>query len=92
VKRGLVRLEETAQAFHVTGLQQDGKKFAHEHVLNEAQTEALGRLWRRWRRGVSSAPAVWHHREREDGGVRCGDAAGAGCGQECAAAGAGDWA
>jgi primosomal protein N' (replication factor Y) (superfamily II helicase) len=44
VKRGLVRLEETAQAFHVTGLQQDGKKFAHEHVLNEAQTEALGTI------------------------------------------------
>ncbi len=44
VKRGLVRLEETAQAFHVTGLTQDGKKFAHEHVLNEAQTEALGTI------------------------------------------------
>jgi primosomal protein N' (replication factor Y) len=44
VKRKLVRLEETAQAFHVTGLQQDGKKFAHEHVLNEAQTEALGTI------------------------------------------------
>ncbi len=41
VKRGLVRLEETAQAFHITGLTQDGKKFAHEHTLNEAQTEAL---------------------------------------------------
>jgi primosomal protein N' (replication factor Y) (superfamily II helicase) len=44
VKRGLVRLEETAQAFHVTGLQQEGKKFAHEHALNEAQTEALGTI------------------------------------------------
>jgi primosomal protein N' (replication factor Y) len=41
VKRGLVRLEETAQAFHVTRLSQHGKKFAHEHTLNEAQTEAL---------------------------------------------------
>ncbi len=41
VKRGLVRLEETAQAFHVTGLTQEGKKFAHEHVLNEAQMAAL---------------------------------------------------
>jgi primosomal protein N' (replication factor Y) len=41
VKRGLVRLEETAQAFHVTSLSQHGKKFAHEHTLNEAQTEAL---------------------------------------------------
>jgi primosomal protein N' (replication factor Y) len=44
VKRGLVRLEETAQAFHVVGLQQEGKKFAHEHVLNEAQTEALATI------------------------------------------------
>ena len=44
VKRGLVRLQETAQAFLVTGLQQEGKKFAHEHVLNEAQTEALGTI------------------------------------------------
>jgi primosomal protein N' (replication factor Y) len=41
VKRGLVRLEETAQAFHVSSLQNHGKKFAHEHALNEAQTEAL---------------------------------------------------
>jgi primosomal protein N' (replication factor Y) (superfamily II helicase) len=44
VKRGLVRLEETAQAFHVSGLGNGGKKFAHEHALNEAQTEALGTL------------------------------------------------
>ena len=44
VKRGLVRMEETAQAFHVTSLQNDGKKFAHEHSLNEAQTEALGAI------------------------------------------------
>jgi len=44
VKRGLVRLEDTAQAFHVTGLKQEGKKYAHEHVLNEAQTEALGAI------------------------------------------------
>ncbi len=44
VKRGLVRIEETAQAFHVTGLENHGKKFAHEHVLNEAQTEALGTI------------------------------------------------
>jgi primosomal protein N' (replication factor Y) len=42
VKRGLVRLEATAQAFHVGGLERTGsKKFAHEHTLNEAQTEAL---------------------------------------------------
>jgi primosomal protein N' (replication factor Y) len=44
VKRGLVRLEETAQAFHVTSLASHGKKFAHEHALNEAQTEALGEI------------------------------------------------
>jgi primosomal protein N' (replication factor Y) len=44
VKRGLVRLEETAQAFHVSGMQQAGKKFAHEHALNEAQMEALAVL------------------------------------------------
>jgi primosomal protein N' (replication factor Y) len=41
VKRGLIRLEETAQAFHVSSLANHGKKFAHEHALNEAQTEAL---------------------------------------------------
>jgi len=51
VNRGLVRLEETAQAFHVTGLQQQGKKFAHEHVLNEAQTEALGTIVAAMERG-----------------------------------------
>jgi primosomal protein N' (replication factor Y) len=45
VKRGLIRLEETAQAFHVASLStHDGKKFAHEHTLNEAQTEALATI------------------------------------------------
>jgi len=44
VRRGLVRLEEAPQVFHVTGLQQEGKKFAHEHVLNPAQSEALGTI------------------------------------------------
>ena len=48
VKRGLVRLEQTAQAFHVSGLggeeRDGGKKFAHEHKLNEAQTEALATI------------------------------------------------
>jgi len=48
VKRGLVLLEETAQAFHVSGLgaqERDGsKKFSHEHALNEAQTEALATI------------------------------------------------
>ncbi len=43
VKRGLVRLEEVAEAFHMSGLQ-SGKKHAHEHALNEAQTEALGTI------------------------------------------------
>ncbi len=44
VKRGLVRLEETAMEFHVTSLGSHGKKFAHEHSLNEAQMEALGEI------------------------------------------------
>jgi primosomal protein N' (replication factor Y) len=44
VKRGLVRLEETAQAFQITGLDSGGKKFAHEHTLNEAQMEALATI------------------------------------------------
>ncbi|HEY5331091.1 MAG TPA: primosomal protein N' [Acidobacteriaceae bacterium] len=43
VKRGLIRLEETAEAFHMSGLD-TGKKHAHEHTLNEAQTEALGTI------------------------------------------------
>jgi len=42
VRRGLVRLEEVAAGFVVSGLgQSEGKKFAHEHELNEAQMEAL---------------------------------------------------
>jgi primosomal protein N' (replication factor Y) len=48
VKRGLVRLEQTAQAFHVSRLGSEerggAKKFAHEHTLNEAQTEALATI------------------------------------------------
>ena len=44
VKRGLIRLEAQAQAFHVSGLGSFGKKFAHEHALNEAQTEALAEI------------------------------------------------
>jgi primosomal protein N' (replication factor Y) len=45
VKRGLVRLEETAQGFSVSGLGAGGgKKFAHEHALNEAQMEALATI------------------------------------------------
>ena len=42
VRRGLVRLEEMESAFRLGGVgSADGKKHAHEHVLNEAQTEAL---------------------------------------------------
>jgi primosomal protein N' (replication factor Y) (superfamily II helicase) len=44
IKRGLIRLEETPQAFHVASLSHDGKRFAHEHTLNEAQTDALGEI------------------------------------------------
>ncbi len=62
VKRGLVWLEEQAQEFSVTGLGDvfggTGKKFAHEHSLNETQTEAL--------RGIVAAMGSF----REDGGFR----------------------
>jgi len=45
VKRGLVRLEEVAQGFQVSGMgNHGGKKFAHEHALNEAQMEALATI------------------------------------------------
>ena len=48
IKRGLVSLEEQAQGFQVSGLGGviggAGKKFAHEHTLNEAQTEALAAI------------------------------------------------
>jgi primosomal protein N' (replication factor Y) len=44
VKRGLVRIEEVAEAFHFGGVVTYGKKHAHEHALNEAQTEALGTI------------------------------------------------
>ncbi len=44
VKRGLIRLEEAAQAFHVTSLATHGKRFAHEHTLNESQIEALATI------------------------------------------------
>ncbi|MDE1162541.1 MAG: primosomal protein N' [Acidobacteriaceae bacterium] len=44
VKRGLVRIDEQAEAFHVSGLGAFGKKFAHEHSLNESQTEALATI------------------------------------------------
>jgi primosomal protein N' (replication factor Y) len=44
VRRGLIRLEEAAQAFHITSLATHGKRFAHEHTLNESQTEALASI------------------------------------------------
>jgi primosomal protein N' (replication factor Y) len=44
VKRGLVMVEEVAEAFHLGGVSAHGKKHAHEHALNEAQMEALGTI------------------------------------------------
>src|SRR5580698_2247329 len=44
VKRGLVRIEEVAEEFHLGGVTAQGKKHAHEHALNEAQMEALGTI------------------------------------------------
>src|SRR5277367_3315946 len=44
VKRGLVGIEEVAEAFHLGGVGAQGKKHAHEHALNEAQMEALGTI------------------------------------------------
>ncbi|AFL88987.1 replication restart DNA helicase PriA [Terriglobus roseus DSM 18391] len=41
VKRGLVRVEEATESFHLGGVHAPGKKHAHEHALNETQTEAL---------------------------------------------------
>jgi primosomal protein N' (replication factor Y) len=42
VKRGLVSLEDAPEDFRLGGLPANGKKSAHEHVLNEDQMEALG--------------------------------------------------
>jgi len=44
VKRGLVKIEEVAEDFHMGGVGAHGKKHAHEHALNEAQMEALGMI------------------------------------------------
>ena len=91
VKRGLVRLEEAAEAFHLGGVNAPGKKHAHEHMLNETQTEALAGIAAAMAEGwVSSSPAVWRDRQRQDSRVRRCDAACAGCRQVVAAAGAGD--
>ena len=44
VRRCLVRLEEEESAFHLGGVGASGKKSAHEHSLNETQTEALATI------------------------------------------------
>ncbi|HEU5339784.1 DEAD/DEAH box helicase, partial [Edaphobacter sp.] len=44
VKRGLVAIEETAEAFHFGGVAAEGKKHAHEHDLNEVQMEAVATI------------------------------------------------
>jgi primosomal protein N' (replication factor Y) (superfamily II helicase) len=46
VKRGLIVIEEVAEAFHLgsVGAGADRKKSAHEHALNEAQMEAVGTI------------------------------------------------
>ncbi len=44
VRRGLVTLEDVPQAFHLGGVHAAGKKHAHEHLLNEVQTEALATI------------------------------------------------
>ena len=44
VKRGLVALDEAPEAFHMGGVGAAGKKHAHEHALNESQTEALAEI------------------------------------------------
>jgi primosomal protein N' (replication factor Y) (superfamily II helicase) len=44
VKRNLVAIGEAPEDFHLGGLPANGKKSAHEHVLNEAQTEALASI------------------------------------------------
>ena len=44
VKRGLVAVEEEAEAFAMGGVAARGKKHAHEHALNEEQMEVVGTL------------------------------------------------
>lgn len=44
IKRGLVAIENTPEDFHLGGLPTNGKKNAHEHILNEAQIEALSSI------------------------------------------------
>ncbi len=93
VRRGLVRFEETAQAFHVTSLQQDGKKFAHEHVLNEAQTEALGTVVAAMEKGGFRPHLLYGITGSGKTAVYvAANAASVGGGQERVAAGPGNWA
>jgi primosomal protein N' (replication factor Y) len=44
VKRGVVAIEDAPEDFRLGGLPANGKKHAHEHTLNEAQTEALASI------------------------------------------------
>ena len=44
VKRSLVAIEDAPEEFHLGGLPANGKKHAHEHVLNETQMEALSSI------------------------------------------------
>ena len=44
VRRGLIRLQDKPQDFEITTLLANGKRFAHEHTLNEGQTEALASI------------------------------------------------
>ncbi len=45
VRRGLIALEDVPETFHMGGVEAGGgKKLAHEHLLNETQTEALATL------------------------------------------------
>jgi primosomal protein N' (replication factor Y) len=44
VKRNLIRIEEEPESFSLGGVHAEGKKFAHEHALNETQTESFAAL------------------------------------------------
>ena len=44
VKRSLIVIEDAPEDFHLGGLPANGKKHAHEHALNEPQTEALASI------------------------------------------------
>ncbi len=44
VRRGLMAVEEEAEEFAMGGVSARGKKYAHEHALNEEQMEVVGTL------------------------------------------------